>query len=161
MNDEQRRIIDDARATVERVSRLSDRNDTPREDAGPNALDRWRDGVRAREAEFTKAREQRQAATDAEARDATAWRDWVTAEIHRAIFQATGCVGDVITERLNEIGDALRQRDARINRLEAELAKLAVEHSKLEVKLLQALVDGDRAKVIDLPMPPLRGRGLN
>jgi hypothetical protein len=156
MNDEQRRALADARETCERVSRLSVRDETPREAVGPNALDRWRDSVREREAEFAKARAQRQAEADAENKDGAAWRDWVLGEIRSAVFQAAGGVGETLTARFNEIGAALDKRDEKINRLEAELAALSVSFARLEVKCLQSVVDADRSRVADLPNPLVR-----
>jgi hypothetical protein len=158
-NEEKRRILDEARRNCERLASLSDRNETPpREDTGPNRLDRWREGVRQREVEFARARAQRQAEADAETQNTQAWRLWVVEKIDAATFEASRAIAEAVSEQLSAVGDALARSNSRADKLERELTALSVAHCKLEVRYLKGVVDDDRSRVVDLPnpLPPVR-----
>jgi hypothetical protein len=158
VNDEQRRLIREARETVERVSRITPRDETAQQEPSINKLDQWRADVRRQEAAFNASRAARQAAEDVERDDGAAWRDWVGCEISNAVRGIGAGLGEILSEKLNEIGAALDQRDKRIDKLEHELSRQAVTVARLEVRLCQALVDGDRTKVLDLPAWPQRAK---
>jgi hypothetical protein len=100
----------------------------------------------------------------------TAPIDW-SSEIDQRVASMKEFVIDVVGEALNQsfnlernaYAAALHERDTKIGKLELELTQLAASHARLEVRLLQAIADGDgHAKAIDLPNPlPARRRDVN
>jgi hypothetical protein len=157
-NDEQRRCIEEARATVARIDRLTPRDETAQQEPSINRLDQWRSDVRRQEAEFNASRAARKADADAAraAEDADAWRSWVGSEITIAVRQVASGIGEVLRDELDRIGEQLAQRDAAISKLERELAQQAVTIARLELRVIQGEVDHDRSKVLDLPAWPQR-----
>jgi len=154
-------MLRNARETVERVSRsLSEKRETKPDSVGPNRLDAWRVDTMKREAELNALRAARKAAEDAERDDGSAWRAYISGEIRSAIVAASSGIAEHLAEEWAKVGAALDQRDAKIGKLELELSRLAVSHAKLEVRLLQALADGDHAKTVELPSWS-RAKGLN
>jgi hypothetical protein len=150
MTDDQRRAIAEARATVERVSRLSSRNDTPREDI-PNRLEQWREGVRQQEAEFARSRAERQSAENDERSKTEEWMRWVSARIDAGVLHCT-------RELATALRDELDVRDAAISKMHAAMHRMEAEHQKLLARVIKGEIDkDDHAKAaIDLPNPLVR-----
>jgi hypothetical protein len=67
-------------------------------------------------------------------------------------------LGEALCETLKiergAYADALRERDNKIVKLEAEIAKQAVHIAKLEVRVIKNEIDNDRDKEI-IELPPL------
>jgi hypothetical protein len=161
MDDKTRRELEleDARRTVERVSSsLSDRDETViRREVHTVGYEpgSWRRNV------ATQEPPKREPGLD------TAPIDW-SAEIDCRVASMREFVMDVLGEALNQSfaiernahAAAMHERDAKIGKLELELVQLAASHAKLEVRLLQALADGDHTKAIELPSWP-RAKGMN
>jgi hypothetical protein len=160
VTDEQRRAIAEARETCERVSRLSDRNETePQRNPGTVSSDRmmrWRADMERQEQAFAEARAKRQRAEDDERNNSDEWMQWVGNEISSAVKQIGAGLGEILSEKLNEIGAALDQRDKRIDKLEREIAQQAVTTARLEVRVLEGEAARDQSRVLDLPNLQLR-----
>jgi septal ring factor EnvC (AmiA/AmiB activator) len=162
MDDAQRRALADARATVDRVSRLIPRNETTQQEPSINRLDQWRAGVEQQERAFAASRAKRQKAEQDERSNTDEWTKWVGDQIAAAVLHCTRTLAETLRDELDardttisklhaQLHRLIGERDMRIDKLEREIAQLAVQHSKLEVRLLQALADSDHARTIDLP----------
>ena len=162
MDDKARREIDDARRTVERVSRLSDRNETePQRNSNTLSSERmtkWRADMEKQEREFAEARAQRQAAEDAERDGGAAWRAWVGDQIAAAVLHCTRTLAEALRDELDARDTTLAKMSAHIHRLEAEQCKLVARVIRAEL----SNDDAHASKVTDLPNPLTRRReGLN
>ena len=156
MTDEQRRAIEEARATVERVSRLSDRDDTTiRREVRPDPMVKYRADAEKQEREFAQARAAREREEANEASNTDAWATWVSDQIAAASLH---CARELATA----LKDELDARDTTISKMQREMAQQAVTIARLEVKLCQALVDDGHKAAVDLPNPlPARRRDVN
>jgi hypothetical protein len=155
MTDEQKRLVEEARATIARLERLRPRSETVTTDSSTRTEPgSWRRHV------VTEEPKRHKRGLD------TAPVDWAGV-IDARIADLKVFVMDVIAQAFSAtleversaVMDALSKRDAAISKLERDIAQQAVTIARLEVRLLQAYADDDRTKVSDLPNP-LR-KGLN
>jgi hypothetical protein len=161
MNDEERhRIMREARETLDRLATMV--SSQPRDPPQPNRLDQWRAGVERQEAEFNRARAERQRKADAKAAaEATReWQDYVGREIRTAVRQIGTGLGEILRDALEGVGTALGQRDDRIAKLECELARAQAEHLKLAERVITMSIEHDRERGRIVDLPPL-SKGLN
>jgi hypothetical protein len=159
MDEAARQIIDDARATLDRL------NAAPPIEPRPRAFEREEDPVakyrreaEEQEARFAAARAKRKTAEDAERDGATRreWQSWIEAQLHEAM-KATGiAIAEAVRERFDEVDDALAKRDQRIEKLELELVRAQADIAKLNARVVQGEVDRDRERrsSLDVMRPP-------
>jgi hypothetical protein len=140
-------IMHDAHATLDRLNAAQPRE--PRDPAAPDVLKEWKRYMPKPEPK------KHERGLD------TAPVDW-SSIIDERVGNMKEFVMDVLGQALCEsfniersaYQDALKERDNKIVKLEAELAKLAVQTSKLEVRVIQNEIERDRNKVLDLPALP-------
>jgi hypothetical protein len=150
MTDDDRCAIDEARATIARLERLTPRDETIRSEVH-TAGDRmepgsWRRNVTAqepkrRELELDTLPIDWSAVIDARLADLKSFTLDVLAEAFKATLEIERAA----------VAAALSKRDAAIGKLEREIAEQAATVARLEVRLLEA----DRNRVLDLPHLPL------
>jgi hypothetical protein len=159
MNDEQRyRILQEARATVDRLNGMRPRDPAATIEEDPIA--KWRRGVEQQEAEFAATRAKRKAEADAE-RDATvAWQDWVAQKIRDAVKGIGTGLGEILRDKLIQISDELDKRDTRIQQLECDLLRTKADFEQLRLRVIKNEID-EHDKVIDLPPLPKRQDQFN
>jgi hypothetical protein len=161
MNDDTKRVIlQDAYATLDRLGSVRPREPTV-EDEDPIA--RWRKGVEQQEREFAAARAKRKAEADAENDITAAWQAWVGNEIRNAVRQIGQGLGEILSDELNKIGEALDKKDQRISQLECDLLRTQAQLERLNARVIQGEVERSREqdKVIDLPPLPKRQDRFN
>jgi hypothetical protein len=155
-DEQRRRIIREARETVERVSRIIPRDETAQQEPSINKLDQWRRGVEAQEAQFAATRAARKASEDRARDDGAAWTQWVADQIAAATLHCARTLAETLRDELDA-------RDATINKMRGEMHRLEAEHLKLLTRVIKNEIDtDDRATAIDMPNPlPRRKEGLN
>jgi hypothetical protein len=159
VTDEQRRLIEEARATVARG--LTPRDETePQRNPGTLSSDRmmrWRADMEKQEREFAIARAKRQRAEDDELSNSDAWATWVSSQIAAASLHCARELATALKDELDVRDHTIAKLSAHVHRLEAELCKLTTRVIRAEMD------DGHAAKAaIDLPNPlPTRRRDVN
>jgi hypothetical protein len=144
---ERNRIIREAHATLDRLN--SAQPTEARDPAAPDVLKEWKRHMpkpepKKRERGLDTAPVDWSSIIDQRVADLKEFTMTVLAEAFKATIEI---------ERGAYI-DALRERDNKIIKLESELAKLAVQTSKLEVRVIQNEIEHDRSRVLDLPALP-------
>jgi hypothetical protein len=164
MDEAAQRIIDEARATLDRLNAMPPSEPRTRVvEREEDPLARYKREAEEQEARFAAARAQRKAEEAAE-RDGAArreWQRWIGEQLHEAM-KATGiAIAEVVRERFDEVDDALAKRDQKIERLEVELLKAQAEIAKLNARVVQGEVDRDRERRSSLDLSALPSRQIN
>jgi hypothetical protein len=150
MTDEQMRLLDEARATVERTAHIGEPDQKGASGTFKRAHDdrigRWRADMEEQERKFAAARQARQDKTDAEraAQASAEWESWVHAQIREGAKASAIAVGQALKQRFDEVGAALEKRDALIERLQVQAARAEAEICKLQARVLQNEIDAER-----------------
>jgi hypothetical protein len=154
---ERRRILDEARQTVERTASINAAEWSPRDPSAPDVLEQWRSNMPKAEPP------QRQRGLD------TAPIDW-SSVIDQRLGNMKHCVLEVVGQALHESFDiersayaaALEKRDAKINKMECELVRAQAEIAKLNLRVVEMSIEHDRERERVLDLPPLpKNKGLN
>jgi hypothetical protein len=163
MNDEQRRIIAEARATVARVDRLTSRDETRDETirrevhTAGDRMTKYRADVEAQEREFAQARAKRQKAEQDERSNSDEWMQRVDARVEIAVLHATRVLAEAMRDEIDQRDKNLSAMAAHVHRLEAELCRLTTRVIRVEI----GNDDAHASKTIDIPNPLRRREGLN
>jgi hypothetical protein len=162
MNDiERMRLLDEARATVERTAHIGEPSSEDRDLAGNPArspkrdhddrIATWRRGVEKQEAEFAAARAVRATSrplTDSEraAANAESWDRWFEAKLAPLSAAVGIAVGQLMAEQTAGFNEAIEKRDQRIGRLEVSLVRAEAVIARMEARLLEAEIARDRER---------------
>jgi hypothetical protein len=162
MNDEQRRAIAEARATIARVDSLTPRDETePQRNPGTVSSDRmmrWRADMERQGQAFAKARAKREREENDERNNSDEWNRWINDTIAASVLHCARTLAEAMRDEIATLRDELATRDRRIDGLERLLSQQAVTTARLEVRVLEG-VAARESRVLDLPNP-LR-KGLN
>jgi hypothetical protein len=150
--DTKRVILENAAATLDRLSDIKPRAVPVAQDE--DALTKWRRGVEQQEKEFAAARAKRKAIADAEQDNAVAWQNWVGQQIRDAVKGVGKGLGEILSDKLVQIGEAFDKRDQRISQLECELYKTQAALERLNLRVIKNEIGEQQDKVIDLPTLP-------
>jgi hypothetical protein len=119
-------------------------------------LERWRASVKEQERALADKRQREEDAEQAERNSAAQWEKWIDDKIELGMLHVVKELATAIAAEFSSRDEAFAKMSTRASRLELELTQLAASHARLEVRLLQAIADGDHTKAIDLPNMGLR-----
>jgi hypothetical protein len=159
MNDDAKRItLQDAYATLERTRDLKQPRAAPVEQ-NEDALTKWRRDMETQEKEFAIARAKRKAARDAARDNAEAWQAWVGDQIRDAVKGVGRGLGEILSDKLVQIGEAFDKRDQRIDQLECQLYRAMADFEQLRARVIKNEIAHDHSdnnKLVDVPSQKLK-----
>jgi hypothetical protein len=152
---EKQRILSEARATVARLSQKAET--VVRREVHTDRTERLRVAMEQQEKQFAQARAEREREENDKRSNSDEWATWVSNQIAASTLHCTRVLAETLRDELDV-------RDATISKLQAHAHRLEAELCKLTARVIRAEIGNDDAhasKVLDLPNPLTRRRGLN